>query len=227
MGVCTSEIVHLTPEQKAHDKKLDEKLKEDNRKESLVHKLLLLGAGESGKSTLYKQMTTIYGNGFSEEDKKKFRPIVHSNTISAMQHLCRASGQLGKQGKMTGDKDLESCSVMDKKVIQCIKSILELRPLDDPLTEEICGKMKIIWKDPNILHTFKYHRGKFSLADSAEYFFGRLDETWKPEYIPDLQDVFRARVRTTGILEQRYLHNDSQFNLFDVGGQRNGQDKYT
>jgi len=32
--------------------------------------LLLLGAGESGKSTFYMQLKDIYGTGFSERDFK-------------------------------------------------------------------------------------------------------------------------------------------------------------
>mmetsp|Transcript_15999 Transcript_15999/g.24108 ORF Transcript_15999/g.24108 Transcript_15999/m.24108 type:complete len:295 (+) Transcript_15999:58-942(+) len=225
MGICSSDVVHLTPEQKLHDKKLDEKLRDDNRNESLVHKLLLLGAGESGKSTLYKQMTTIYGKGFNEDERKKYRPIVHANTISAMQILCRASDNLARKGRKNGDKSLQCCQMEEEKAIKCKESILSLKPLDDPLTETICEEMKIIWADPHIKNTF-LHRGKYSLPDSADYFFGRLDATWKTDYIPNLQDVYRARVRTTGILEQKYLHNESQFNLFDVGGQRNERKKW-
>jgi len=36
-----------------------------------VNKLLLLGAGDSGKSTLFKQMKSIYGPGFTERERSK------------------------------------------------------------------------------------------------------------------------------------------------------------
>lgn len=186
-----------------------------------MHKLLLLGAGESGKSTFYKQMMTIHGKGFPPEERKYFRSIVHSNTISAMQRLCRASETLANKGDAIKDPALRYCRVVDEKIKSNIKEILELKPLDDPLTRDICQKMKKVWQDPHIKKTFVY-RGRYSLADSAEYFFERLDYTFDQDYIPSLQDIFRSRVRTTGILEQKYVHNDSHFNLFDVGGQRNG-----
>ena len=48
---------------------------------SIVVKLSNLGAGESGKSTIVKQMKIIHESGFTSEDFKQYRPVVYSNTI--------------------------------------------------------------------------------------------------------------------------------------------------
>jgi polynucleotide 5'-kinase involved in rRNA processing len=48
-------------------KKIEEELKEDKRKYRATQRLLLLGAGESGKSTIVKQMRILHVNGFSKE----------------------------------------------------------------------------------------------------------------------------------------------------------------
>mmetsp|Transcript_7339 Transcript_7339/g.14086 ORF Transcript_7339/g.14086 Transcript_7339/m.14086 type:complete len:315 (+) Transcript_7339:336-1280(+) len=170
-------------------------------------------------------MIKIYGDGFPTEERKSYLKIIHANTIDAMQRICKASDNLGKLYREEGRKEYEGCEMVDKKAIKCKDFIMTLRPLDEPLTELICNNMKIVWRDPGIQATFKF-RGSFDLPDSADYFFDRLDETWKEDYIPNLQDVLRSRVRTTGILEQRYVHNGSRFHLFDVGGQRNERKKW-
>lgn len=41
----------------------------------------ILGAGESGKSTIVKQMKIIHETGYSSEDCLHYRPVVYSNTI--------------------------------------------------------------------------------------------------------------------------------------------------
>ena len=53
---------------------------------SIVVKLSILGAGESGKSTIVKQMKIIHESGFTSEDFKQYRPVVYSNTIQVSQN---------------------------------------------------------------------------------------------------------------------------------------------
>lgn len=55
---------------------------------------MLLGAGESGKSTIVKQMKIIHETGYSDEERKAYRPVVYSNTIQSMMAIIRAMGQL-------------------------------------------------------------------------------------------------------------------------------------
>jgi guanine nucleotide-binding protein subunit alpha len=47
-------------------------------------KMLLLGAGESGKSTVLKQMRFIYHDGYNAEERETYKEIIYSNTIQSM-----------------------------------------------------------------------------------------------------------------------------------------------
>ena len=59
-----------------HKSKLDKANAQDFEKEREKVKLLLLGAGESGKSTLFKQMQILYGKGFDEAERRRFLPKI-------------------------------------------------------------------------------------------------------------------------------------------------------
>ena len=56
-------------------------------------KLLLLGPGESGKSTIFKVMKLMQ-NGYTREEKEQFKNLVYMNIISQMKVLLRASKQM-------------------------------------------------------------------------------------------------------------------------------------
>uniref|UniRef100_A0A8C5TA19 G protein subunit alpha o1 n=1 Tax=Malurus cyaneus samueli TaxID=2593467 RepID=A0A8C5TA19_9PASS len=59
-------------------------------------------AGESGKSTIVKQMKIIHEDGFSGEDVKQYKPVVYSNTIQSLAAIVRAMDTLGIE---YGDKE--------------------------------------------------------------------------------------------------------------------------
>lgn len=49
-----------------------------------THRLLLLGAGESGKSTIVKQMRILHVDGFSEREKKQKIEDIKKNIRDAI-----------------------------------------------------------------------------------------------------------------------------------------------
>ncbi|XP_025832706.1 guanine nucleotide-binding protein G(o) subunit alpha-like isoform X2 [Agrilus planipennis] len=79
----------------ARSKQIEKNLKEDGIQAAKDIKLLLLGAGESGKSTIVKQMKIIHESGFTSEDFKQYRPVVYSNTIQSLVAILRAMPNLG------------------------------------------------------------------------------------------------------------------------------------
>ena len=67
---------------------------------------------------------------------------------------------------------------------------------------------------------------EYQLNDSTRYFWERAEEILKSDYLPTEQDVLRARVRTTGIVQQNFQIWERKYTMFDVGGQRNERRKW-
>lgn len=64
------------------------------------------GAGESGKSTVLKQMKLIYTQGFSKNEKLEWKPVVYNNIIQSFRVIFDAMNELGIQFE---NKDNEAC----------------------------------------------------------------------------------------------------------------------
>merc|ERR1719419_780386 len=67
--------------------RIDEGLGSDKSADREIKKLLLLGAGSSGKSTFFKQLKCIHGQGFSSKDRRDYAAQIHNQVISQMQKL--------------------------------------------------------------------------------------------------------------------------------------------
>lgn len=50
-------------------------------------KILLLGAGESGKSTFLKQMRIIHGQDFDQRAKEEFKTTIYSNVMKGRRRV--------------------------------------------------------------------------------------------------------------------------------------------
>uniref|UniRef100_A0A673MP30 Guanine nucleotide-binding protein subunit alpha-11 n=1 Tax=Sinocyclocheilus rhinocerous TaxID=307959 RepID=A0A673MP30_9TELE len=73
---------------------IERQLKMDKRDSSRQLKLLLLGTGESGKSTFIKQMRIIHGRGYTEEDRRAYAKLVFQNIFASIHNLLQAMEHL-------------------------------------------------------------------------------------------------------------------------------------
>lgn len=64
---------------------LDSQIAKEKEEEKNHYKILLLGAGESGKSTIIKQLSLLYRKGGIMEDRRQFVRVLQNNTIICMQ----------------------------------------------------------------------------------------------------------------------------------------------
>jgi len=181
---------------------------EDDR----VIKMLLLGAGESGKSTIFKQMKIINKDGYSEAERKGFIGIVHSNTVQSMRSLIEGLQKL--EIAMPADLEAAYKKFQDHPDNE-----------DEKLSPELAAIVKELWTHAATQEAFG-RKNEFQLNDSADYYFNDIERVSTAGYLPNEQDVLRSRVRTTGIVQSDFVIKKVNFMMFDVGGQRNERRKW-
>lgn len=199
----------------ARSKQIEKNLKEDGIQAAKDIKLLLLGAGESGKSTIVKQMKIIHDSGFTPEDFRQYKPVVYSNTIQSMVAILRAMQSLQISFS-------DYAREQDAKMVFDIVTRMEDT---EPFSEEFLQAMKRLWTDASVQQCFQ-RSNEYQLNDSAKYFLDDLDRLGRKDYMPTEQDILRTRVKTTGIVEVHFSFKNLNFKLFDVGGQRSERKKW-
>ena len=93
------------------------------------------------------------------------------------------------------------------------------------LNPELTEALKALWADSGVQECFR-RSNEYQLNDSAEYFFNNIDRIAQSNYLPTQEDVLRARVRTTGVIETTFRYKDLIYRMFDVGGQRSERRKW-
>jgi len=175
-----------------------------------ITKMLLLGAGESGKSTIFKQMKVINKDGYTEKEKKEFVSVVHMNICQSMNSL------IGAYSKLSVDQPDDIKGV--------IESFVE-DSKDEKVSEALGKVVEQLWAHESIQALYK-RRSEFQLNDSADFYFGEIGRLSAAGYLPTTEDILRSRVRTTGIVQSDFVIKGLNFSMFDVGGQRNERRKW-
>lgn len=80
----TSSNSEDTKSQKRRSDAITKQLQKDKQVYRATHRLLLLGAGESGKSTIVKQMRILHVNGFSDTERRQKIEDIKKNIRDAI-----------------------------------------------------------------------------------------------------------------------------------------------
>jgi len=196
-------------------RKIDEQAKKELQKarseDDRVIKMLLLGAGESGKSTIFKQMKIINQSGYTPEERAAHTSIVQSNAVTSMQMLLDG---------------IDKCHIEKPSDLTALQAeFTEHFAEKETLTPESGAIVAKMWSHAAVQQAFG-RKNEFQLHDSAHFFLNDLSRISAPGYVPTEQDVLRSRVRTTGIVQSDFKIKRVHFTMFDVGGQRNERRKW-
>ncbi|KAI5305888.1 hypothetical protein KEM56_002974 [Ascosphaera pollenicola] len=213
MGGCMSVTEH-TDEGRMRSQSIDRGLEADARRRKEC-KILLLGAGESGKSTIVKQMKILHQNGYSEEELKSYRMPIYSNLLECGQTLAEAMRRF----------EVKPASArVYKEMDYLLKYQLSADP-SDPISPAVGEAMTVLWNDPSVPNVVS-RQNEFYFMDSVAYFFKHASRITAPGYLPNNDDILRARIKTTGIHDTRFQMKQLSIHMFDVGGQRSERRKW-
>uniref|UniRef100_H3DDD7 Guanine nucleotide-binding protein subunit alpha n=1 Tax=Tetraodon nigroviridis TaxID=99883 RepID=H3DDD7_TETNG len=210
LACCLSEEAK---ESKRINAEIERQLRRDRRAAKRELKLLLLGTGESGKSTFIKQMRIIHGSGYTEEEKKSFTRLVYQNIFTSMQAMIHASQNL--RIPFQYERNKSNAQLVCEADVEKVSSFSQL----------YVAAMKMLWADPAIQEAYDRRR-EYQLSDSTRYYLNDLERIGSPGYVPTQQDVLRVRVPTTGIIEYPFDLDNVIFRMVDVGGQRSERRKW-
>jgi len=162
-------------EGKARNEEIENQLKRDKMMQRNEIKMLLLGqyieivavamprrvanvcigAGESGKSTILKQMKLIHEGGYSRDERESFKEIIFSNTVQSMRVILEAMESL-------------ELPLDDQRAEYHVQTIF-MQPQQiegDNLPPEVGSAIAALWRDAGVQDCFKRSR-EYQLNDSA------------------------------------------------------------
>ncbi|KAF7320630.1 Heterotrimeric G-protein alpha subunit [Mycena chlorophos] len=291
--------------ERARSDAIDRSIQEDSKKFKKECKILLLGSGESGKSTIVKQMKIIHQKGYDPHERAEYRPIIYKNVLDSAATLARVVRRAGVERIVTesGSEDVrryvgvllaafpyatgpglgvdESDGSTTSGSLVSSAGTSTLGTLDgevevgvDPapfkregsggggangvlvggmplgriptneyrdgfplaadvlaqthavLTPALADAIWHISRLPTVEKMVDDHPAEFYLMDSANYFFNAIHAIADPTYVPTEEDVLRARMKSTAIIETRFFMGDLSIHMFDVGGQRSERKKW-
>ena len=240
MGLCASASL-----EDQLSRQIDRDLKKLNQQGSEVTKLLLLGAGGSGKSTIMRQFKMLYTSGFNQAERVRFRYEIRKNLVFGLQVLIQATRDFQKETASILESNFshidQVCSWKESQNIDRSNSslgssralLLDSKPQtatkikisEQPWSPEMTTACEQLFNDPAILSAVEIS-SKLQLEDSVRYFRQHIQRVGDENYVPTDLDIAHVRIRTTGVHFLEFFLNEAKFLCVDVGGQRNERRKW-
>ena len=138
-------------------------------------KLLILGGGGSGKTTLRKQFSRLYANAFKDAKVRvDLKDVILHNLFEGMKLTIVAAEQFS--GGVASPEAKEACA--------------EIRAISDDhlkLNDQIAEAFRVLYKDPIIKETLENHRSRYQIQECFLPYFEQVQnypEWGGPIWIP-------------------------------------------
>jgi len=211
--VCFSSSLGASGEDKKNHREAEKILREAKQKEEQIARILLLGAGDSGKSTVIKQMRVIHKKPWSKSELESYRQITFGNIVDGLREILDA---------MT-DFELR----VEEKNVPHIPALMKQYNIreGDPFPPGLLPALTALWNDEFVKQAYA-RANEAALPDNLPYFYNDLPRFFDPNFIPNNHDIFHCRARTTGMTETVFHLRGREMHMIDVGGQKSERRKW-
>lgn len=152
----------------------------------------------------------LYGKAATPDERREVKQIIHMNVIQTMKTVLGEAKNVGTIENIMASSAMSDCLGF---------------PDDKELDAKAGSVIATLWKDPGVQKTWD-QRASYQVVESISKFFDDVDRLSSPDYMPNDQDMLLARVRTSGIVTESYVIDGNEFEMYDVGGQRNERKKW-
>eukprot|EP01083_Nonionella_stella_P260410 887962_1 len=191
---------HTYAEMANNTKNINKFLKMDHKNNMKIKKLLLLGAGSSGKSTLFRQLKCIHGPGFEASEFIESKNVIRSNCVLGILTLLKKSQELYDSNK---EKHSDFYIELNQSLINDIHFILKFQAEtfeeDDKILSrdllQLGESINRLWKLSQIQITYS-KRQYYSIIENKDFFLGKSLIIFNHKYEPKQEDHLKCRIRT-------------------------------
>lgn len=200
----------------------DTKNVKKNKKEQFA-KILLLGVGGVGKSTVFKQAKLLYTNGFDSSELDRAHQLIVMQMIRTLTNVLWNGS---KVNFLNLDDDLKS-------YMHQLEIIPATTNTKDESFMKLCRSCIIpAWDRPDVkaANTKLRDRKESTLLDHDEdwgnFFLDRAREILETSFSPSSEDMLKLRRETFSPQEVTFKFGDYNIKIVDVGGQQKHRDQW-
>ena len=222
MGCYSSTLTTEFEEESKDDEKEEipfHDTKEDDENTTLIN-MILLGVGNCGETTLYKQFRSMRTTGYTQQEKNQFKSQIIVQLIETLKTLIEYCQELYEE-----DPIQYAQYKFNKHIEENVLFIQSLKSDNIILTSDTVTRIKSMWNNPIIQKIFTM-RNEICVPDSSKYFFYQIDRIVKENYIPIYEDVLMVRHRTVGVQELKYSYHGKKWLVRDVGGEKGARSQW-
>ncbi|KAH6774604.1 hypothetical protein C2S51_013008 [Perilla frutescens var. frutescens] len=156
-----------------------------NLEESMMNKLLLVGCDQSGTSTIFTQVKTLYNALPLENEKQSIKVMIQRHTYRCIGILLEGRQRLKKTSTFSFPSNLEAFSNWLVQIM--ISGNLEV--IIPSLAIELSPLIEQLWKDKDFQAIYRLRDKLPTLPKDATYVLDRAVEISRVDYEPSEMDI--------------------------------------